>query len=347
MAHKPLRAILVGCGGICGAWLPHIVKNPGVKIVALVDLNPESAQRRAREYELDDVLLATSLEGALSIKDADVVFDCTVPAAHHDVTMIALRHGCHVLGEKPLADSMEHARAMVAEAQRAQRIYAVIQNRRYNAGIRRLRAFLESGALGRITTACCDFFIGIHVSGFRQQMEHVLLLDMAIHTFDAARFLLGGARARTALCHEWNPPGSGLGHGAAAEAIFEMAGDATFIYRGSWCAEGLHTSWEGSWRIIGEKGSVLWDGKEGFRAEVPEQAESFTWPQRALEVPPAEFPAQSSGHESIIAEFIAAVQNGTAPETVCTDNILSLAMVFSAIESAARGARVNVDALFS
>ena len=38
-----------------------------------------------------------------------MVFDVTVPEAHTEVACTALRHGCHVLGEKPLADSMNKA----------------------------------------------------------------------------------------------------------------------------------------------------------------------------------------------------------------------------------------------
>lgn len=53
-----------------------------------------------------------------------------------------------------------------------------------------------------------DFFIGAHFVGFRERMEHPLLLDMAIHTFDQARFLLGSAKAETALCMAFNPASS-------------------------------------------------------------------------------------------------------------------------------------------
>ncbi len=343
MATPPLRAILVGCGSICGAWLPTIVKHPDLDLVALVDLHPETARQRAEQFGIPAVAIETDLADALARHaPVDIVFDLTIPAAHHAVTTTALRHGCHVLGEKPLSDTLEKARDTVAEAARAGRIYAVSQNRRYNPGVRRLRAFLDSGALGRITTACCDFFMGAHIGGFREEMDHVLLIDMSIHHFDIARFLLGGAAARTVLCHEWNPLGSWYRHGASASAAFSMEDGATFLYNGSWCAEGFIPSWQGSWRIIGERGSVFWDGEDGFQAQVADGNEGFYRPVRAVEVPTADFPEKNDGHASIIAEFVAAVRGGTVPETVCTDNIKSLAMVFGAVESAGRGARVEI-----
>ena len=91
----------------------------------------------------------------------DIVFDLTIPAAHHAITLTALRHGCHVLGEKPISNTIEQARDMVAAAARAGRIYAVSQNRRYGLGVRRLRAFLDSGALGSCHDRSLRFFHGV------------------------------------------------------------------------------------------------------------------------------------------------------------------------------------------
>ena len=148
-----------------------------------------------------------------------------------------------VLGEKPLADNMADARRMVAAAQEAGLLFAVIQNRRYDENLRRLRAFLESGAIGQLTTVNSDFYLGVHFGGFRDHMAHVLLSDMAIHTFDAARYL-SGSEPCSVYCHEWNPAGSWYDRDASAVAIFEMSEGLVYTYRGSWCSEGLNTSWE-------------------------------------------------------------------------------------------------------
>ena len=195
-----IRALLVGCGGISGAWLQAIQKMPAVEIVAFVDIVQDAAQQRAREFGDDNVWVGTGLGTALDAVRPDVVFNCTIPEAHAETTIAALERGCHVLCEKPLADSMENARRMIEAAQQAGRTFAVIQNRRYDPNIRRLRSFLESGAIGQITTVNCDFYLGAHFGGFRDRMQHVLLLDMAIHTFDAAR-LIAGADPISVYCH--------------------------------------------------------------------------------------------------------------------------------------------------
>ncbi len=339
---QPVKALLVGCGGISRAWLNAIKEMPDVVMAGFVDLREEAARARAEEYSWTDALVETDVTAALAETRPDVVFDCTVPEAHHDVTVTALRHGCHVLGEKPLADTLEHARAMVAAAQAAGKIYAVIQNRRYDANIRRLKSFLASGALGRITTVNSDFYIGAHFGGFRDQMRHVLLVDMAIHTFDMAR-LITGADARAVYCHEWNPAGSWYAHDASAMATFEMSDGLVYSYRGSWCAEGLNTTWECTWRIIGEQGTVLWDGATDFKAQIVAKRGGFFAEWETVDVPAYENPDKVGGHGGVIREFIRCVQTGATPETVCADNIKSLAMVFGSVESAESKTRIMIQ----
>ncbi len=339
-----VKTLLVGCGGISRAWLDAVRGIADVEMVGFVDLNLQAAQARASEYGWDGALCATDLEDALAKTRPEVVFDCTVPEAHRQVTLTALAHGCHVLGEKPLADSMSNAHAMVAAARQAGKLYAVIQNRRYDANIRRLCAFLESGQIGAVTTVNSDFYIGAHFGGFRDHMRHVLLLDMAIHTFDAAR-LISGADAEAVYCKEWNPAGSWYDHDASAIAVFEMTGGVIYTYRGSWCAEGLNTTWECSWRIIGTRGSLTWDGAEGFVAQAVAGDGGFRAKLADLVTPPYAESTKTGGHAGLIREFVRCVQSGETPETVCSDNIKSLAMVFGAVASAEAGQRVVVKSL--
>ncbi len=339
-SEPPVRAVLVGCGGISRTWLRAIEQLPAVAVVGLVDLDEGMARTRAAEFGLGDLPINTSLEAALAQLQPAVVFDCTVPTAHATVTLSALAHGCHVLGEKPIAPTLAAAQQMVAAAAAAGKTYAVIQNRRYDQQIRRLRAFLASGAIGQITTVSSAFYIAAHFGGFREQMPHVLLVDMAIHTFDAAR-LLTGADPEAVYCQEWNPHNSWYDRDAAAAAIFTLSGGIIYTYHGSWCAEGVNTAWEADWRIVGTNGSVTWDGADGFQAQVVAGREGIRSTYRDLEIPPLAEQVLP-GHAGVIAEFVRAIRTGATPETVGTDNIKSLAMVLGAVDSAERGARVPI-----
>ena len=339
------RAVMVGCGAMAKGWLRALAETPAlqdrVAVVGLVDVNPAAAEALRSEFNLTDAKTGTDLEAMLADLKPDLLFDIVVPVARRDVVLAGLRHGCHVLTEKPMAASLEEAREIVAAAAAAQRVHAVVQNRRFIDGVRRIRQAIASGVLGELTALHADFFVGAHFGGFRDAMQNVLLLDMAIHTLDAARFM-SGADPLAVYCQESNPRGSWYRHGAAANAIFELSGDVVFTYRGSWAAEGANTSWESAWRVIGTKGTLLWDGAERFEANVVDGAEGFFRPLVPVEVPPPSDLAQTHGHASVIAEFLDAVDSGRVPETAGSDNIKSLAMVFGAIESARTRQRVQI-----
>lgn len=326
-------------------WLSAIADHPllagRVEVVGLVDLDLATANARAAEFGLSHAATGTELDQVLAATKPDLLFDVVVPSARADVVATGLRHGCHVLSEKPMAATLEAGQRMIAQANAAGRVHAVVQNRRFIAGVRRIRRLIESGALGELTGLHCDFFVGAHFGGFREKMEHVLLLDMAIHTLDAARFMAGVA-PKAVYCLETNPRGSWYAHGAAANAIFELEDGVVFNYRGSWCAEGANTSWESAWRIVGTRGTLTWDGGDAFEARVVDGDTGFFRDLKPIEVPAPADVDQTHGHASVLAEFLDAIEEGRPPETASNDNIKSLAMVFAAIESARTGQRVTI-----
>lgn len=341
------RAVLCGCGAMAKGWLKALAETPTLRdtvlIAGLVDLNLATARALTEEFNLKDAIIGDDLEDVLIAANADLLFDVVVPPARRQVVEIALRHGCHVLSEKPMATSLEDGRVLIELARTAGKVHAIVQNRRFISGVRRIQKFIESGSLGQLTSLHCDFFIGPHFGGFREEMDNVLLLDMAIHTFDAARFMAGKIPLAV-YCQESNPTGSWYKHGASANAIFEFSDNVTFSYRGSWCAEGVNTSWEGEWRLIGTKGTLLWDGADAFDAKIVNGDSGFIRDVGSIEIPTFDDETQTQRHASVIANFISAVQKGTVPETNSNDNIKSLAMVFGAIESAKSQSRVLIAA---
>ncbi|HEY3229595.1 MAG TPA: Gfo/Idh/MocA family oxidoreductase, partial [Roseiflexaceae bacterium] len=234
------RALLVGAGGMGRQWAKNLAASDEVAIAGWIDIQPGAAAQAAYELQIEIGHTGVDLERALADLRPDLVVDVTAPEAHHDVTLTALAAGVPVLGEKPMADSMERARAMVAASERAGKLYMVSQSRRYNAQLQALRRLIAE-QIGELGILNADFYIGAHFGGFRDEMPSPLILDMAIHTFDAARYL-SGADPIAVYCEEFNPPWSWYRGAASATAIFEMRGGLRYTYRGSWCAEGRITS---------------------------------------------------------------------------------------------------------
>ncbi|MGH2347694.1 MAG: Gfo/Idh/MocA family protein, partial [Chloroflexota bacterium] len=247
--------------------------------------------------------------------------------------------GLPVLGEKPMAATMAQARDMVAAAERAGKLYMVSQNRRYDHNLAALRRLIveHTGPAGILNA---DFYMGEHYTGFRREMPSPLLVDMAIHTFDAARFLTG-ADAVAVYCLEFNTPWSWYKGNASATAIFEMSNGAVFTYRGSRSSDGCHTSWDSRWRAVGPHGTAVWDGEGVPAAEMVAEHTEPIARFRHIEGTPDRTAA--TGIARTLQEFLRALRTGETPSCECHDNIHSLAMVYAAIESAATGQRVTIS----
>jgi predicted dehydrogenase len=110
-----------------------------------------------------------------------------------------------------------------------------------------------------------------------------------------------------------------------------MTGGERFVFNGSWCSPGQETSWNASWRISGERGTVLWDGDGEPTSSIPVPADSVDDPGQEI--------------AGSLRDFVSAVRTGSTPMGQVHRNIMSLAMVEAAIHSAATGTRVSVDVL--
>jgi predicted dehydrogenase len=334
----PLRAVVAGAGKLGPYWVREILEHPDCELAGWVDLDPARVRAAALRLGVGAVDVGPSLEAMLDAQRPDFVVNVTAPAAHHALTLAALRRGIAVLSEKPLAATLPEAVEMVAAADRAERLLMVSQNRRY---MPELAAFRDTvGRLGPLSELTCDFFIAHRerAAEFLFAFAQPLLLDMAIHLFDGARAITG-ADPQSVYCEAYNPSWSWFTGPAAATAVFRMSDGLRFTFTGNWAAYGFQTSWTGAWRASGERGSATWDGKGAPRVEpAPGERVVASVP---VSVPPD--PARFLGLESALADFVTALRTGSVPAGECHDNLRSLAMCHAAVESAALGAPVAVE----
>jgi predicted dehydrogenase len=328
---EPIRLVQVGAGMMGRAWLQVISGSPDVKLVGLADLDVDAARRAAEDAGFRDVPIGASLEAVIDMVAADAVLNVTIPAAHAEVSTAALLRGLPVLCEKPLADTVSTGLSMIAAAEASDRLLMVSQSRRY---WRNLQAFRRQIAqLDRVGLVECSFFKAPHFGGFREEMAYPLLIDMAIHHFDLARDLIG-SEPEAVYCESFNPAWSWYAGDAAAETVFEFAGGTRFAFTGSWCSPGLETSWNGSWRVSGERGTATWDGDHEPQAHDADE--------EPISAPVGHGPEQIAGS---LAEFVGALRTGDTPWGEAHSNVLSLSMVEAAIRSATEGRRVTIAAL--
>jgi predicted dehydrogenase len=320
----PLRVVLVGAGNMGRAWMRVLTDSPGVALVGLVDLDLPLARRVAAENGLD-VIVGDSLAEVAPAAGAQAVIDVTVPPAHHAVNTEALFLGLPVLCEKPIAPTVAQTLSLIAAEEASGQLLMTSQSRRYYPQLARLKTITASlGDIGFITT---EFFKGPHFGGFRDEMEHPLLVDMAIHAFDVARYLLDDDPV-SVDCRSFNPSWSWYRGDAAATAVFEFAGGTRFSYTGSWCSQGLETSWNGSWRVSGALGSAAWDGEGEPSAEFLDESAAIG-SSGAIDAT-----ATRPEIAGALDEFVSALRTGITPSGDVHSNVHSLAMVEAAVLSA-------------
>ncbi|GAT74250.1 oxidoreductase domain protein [Microbacterium sp. HM58-2] len=326
------EVVIVGAGGMGRAWMDVVEARPGLRASAVVDLDLSAARSAAAERGWD-VPVFTDAAEALRDAPADLLLNVTVPEAHRVVSEAALRAGVPVLSEKPVTPSVADAMRLAALSEACGVLLATSQSRRHSPGISAFRDAVRSlGGAGQLEA---QFFQSPRFGGFRDVMPSPLLIDMAIHQFDQARFLLG-SEPESVYCEEFSPPWSWYRGAAAAQAIFRFSDGARFGYAGSWCADGLTTSWNGSWRASAPGGSATWDGEGAVQVEGPGET--------AQDLPVG---GGSEGLDAALTEFLTALDGGDPPSGEIRRNIRSLAMVEAAVESAASGVRVELDAVFA
>jgi predicted dehydrogenase len=323
----PIRVVVAGAGNMGRRWMKTAAENPDVQLLGVADIFDGAADKAVELLALTGVETGTDAVALALRLGADALINVTVPAAHHPVATAAMKAGLAVIGEKPAAATVSEALSLAATAELTGRLFVVSQSRRYDANLFALRHL--AGGVGRIGVANVGFFRDPNFGGFREEMDHPLLLDMAIHPFDSVRFILGEEPV-SVTCDEFNPPWSPFAGDAAAAVTFTMSDGARFLYNASWCSPGLETSWNGEWRLSGEAGTVTWDGDNSPVTSVAGATD-------AAPVPPGQSIAGS------LADFVTALRGGAAPLGEIHENIMSLAMVEAAVVASNRGDRVEID----
>ena len=240
-----------------------------------------------------------------------------------------------MFSEKPMCMSREEGEDLIKSFKEAGLTLSVMQNRRYLPGIRALQHAVQSGALGKIWMVCCEIYVNSDLSGRRNELEFPMLQDQAIHSFDSARFILG-ADAKNVYCHSYNPEGSHyIGDGSGA-CIFEMTDDSVLVYNAVMDTNVMKTAWHSQWRVIGTKGTAIWNGFD-------ETAEAeFVGGEGRVRINPSPEWDGIRWFEGGINEMLTALKEGRPSELDCTGNYGSVAMTFAAIESAKCGQKVDV-----
>src|SRR5690606_14752635 len=136
---------LVGAGFISRQYLETIDRLDDLRLVAVADLDHDRAAAAAAAHGAE----ALSVEELLRREDVDAVLNLTVPAAHAETSLAALRAGKAVYVEKPLAATVAQGREMLETAASAGVVLGGAPDTFLGTGVQTARAAVESGTIGR------------------------------------------------------------------------------------------------------------------------------------------------------------------------------------------------------
>ena len=135
---------IIGVGNISAQYFEHIPNLPGLKLIAVADMN----EARAAEVAAEQGVEALSVDALLEDPRIDAVLNLTIPAAHVAIGTRALEAGKHVYGEKPLAlDPAEAAPMLELARTRGLRVGSA-PDTVLGTGIQTARQVLDAGTIG-------------------------------------------------------------------------------------------------------------------------------------------------------------------------------------------------------
>ena len=194
---EKLRVAIIGTGGISNAHIGGYQAIPEkCEVVAVCDLDEEKVKRYA---EINKVpAYYTDYNEMLAKEKIDAVSVCTWNSSHKGATIAALKAGCKVLCEKPMAMNTAEAEEMLAVSKETGNLLMLGFVRRFGNDADLIRKFIDGGTMGDLYYAkACYLRRNGCPGGWFGDKEYAgggPLIDLGVHVIDLVRFLAGGPK---------------------------------------------------------------------------------------------------------------------------------------------------------
>ncbi|CAN5372487.1 Gfo/Idh/MocA family oxidoreductase [soil metagenome] len=312
---------ILGCG-LIGAKRAHALK--GHRLVACMDTDLKRAESLARAFP--GALATTDPEQAVSLAEVDAVIVAAPHAALPALTELALRHGKHVLVEKPGGRNARELAHLPALADKTGARVRVGFNHRYHRALRKAREIVDQGHLGPLMFVRARYGHGGRV-GYNKEWRAIPalsgggeLIDQGMHLIDLSRWFLGEFP---------------IVEGFAATCFWDMPVDdnAFMLMRTERKQVAfLHASaseWKNlfSFEIYGRDGKLHIDGLGGSYG-----VERLSWYKMLPQMGPPEttiyeYPMADDSWEVEIAAFVEDIESKRTPDPGLPDAIAALEIV--------------------
>jgi UDP-N-acetyl-2-amino-2-deoxyglucuronate dehydrogenase len=304
---------LIGGGNISSTHARAVDAIPGAKVVAVYGPNPVKAGNLGADHH---AAVYSNLETLLTHRPMEMVIIGSPSGLHAEQGIVAARHGLHVLVEKPIDITTEHADELIEACDQARVLCGVIFQERFHPENLKIKKLIEEEGLGRL------LLVNAHVPWYRPPEYYTksrwhgiraidgggALMNQGVHTVDFLLWMIGDVakvQARTATvlqqmeCED------------TALAILEFANGAFGTLQ---VTTAEYPGYERRVEITGSEGTVILEGDRIIAADLRHKRESLlSPPPTSAEVGERATSAvvnDISGHRAAIENFIRTLRDG-------------------------------------
>ena len=193
---KKIRYAMIGCGNFGKSHLKELTRMEEVEVIALCDTHIEAAEEKKAFFKLNANCYADYRQ-LLEKETPDVVAVVTSDQTHREITVAALRAGCHVMCEKPMALKLAECEEMVQTAKECGRLLMIGQICRYTPGFAKAKELVEKGVIGELTFIESEYAHDYSApqykgaDGWRATKGREPIIGGACHAIDLLRWIAG------------------------------------------------------------------------------------------------------------------------------------------------------------
>ena len=343
-----MKYALIGCGRIATNHIKAALNNQ-LEIAAVCDIQPEHMKKLLERHGLwadDSIKHYTDYKAMIAEVQPELVSIATESGIHAEIAIFCIKHGVHVIIEKPMAMSMADANEIIRlSEERNVKVSACHQNR-FNIAVQEMRQALEAGRFGKLSHG------SIHVRWNRNKNYYTqapwrgtwaqdggALMNQCIHGIDLLRWTFGGeieevyGQTRQQFHDYLEAEDVGM-----AVVKFKNGAIATI--------EGTTTVYpknlEETLYIFGEKGTVKLGGTSTNNIDVWDFADETEADTKNKGLEEATSNVYGNGHTSLFADVVDAIQTDRKPYADAYAGRDALELVLAIYKSQKEGKAVKL-----
>ena len=316
----------------------------GVEIVALCDRDPICLNSTAAAFNVEATY--SDVAEMIASEELDFVDIATTVSSHRPLVELCAAAHLNIICQKPFAENLVDARAMVKSVQQVNRTLMVHENFRWQSSVRAVISAIQQGEIGTPFFGRVSFRSAYDVYANQPYLatdDRFIIQDLGIHILDIARAIFGNTTSISASTNRINPKIKGED---VATMLLNHRNGATSVVDCSYSTKRLPETFpETLLEIDGDQGSLRLEAgyklimhKNGVDQVVDVSPPLLSW---------AEQPWHNIQESVLLIQqhFVYCLRAGKTPETSGEDNLNTLALVEAAYVSAQNNRTVKLDEL--